>query len=168
MGLFTQDYVLETSLWLPMERSKVFNCFADAFQLEEMTPPWLNFRVQTPAPIEMHEGQLIDYRLRLHGIPVRWRTEITRWNPPESFEDSQLRGPYQKWHHLHTFEEVDGGTLVKDHVEYRSLGGPLIHYIFVKRDLHRIFEFRQRQLPRLLDVDESRCKVHEVVIRIDY
>lgn len=167
MRLFSQDYVLEASLWLPMERSKVFNCFADAFQLEAMTPPWLHFRVQTPAPIEMHTGQFIDYRLKLHGVPISWRTEISHWDPPVSFEDSQLHGPYQKWIHRHTFEEIDGGTQVKDRVEYRSPGGRMVHALFVKRDLNRIFEFRQKQLPRLLEVDESECRINNIVFRRD-
>jgi ligand-binding SRPBCC domain-containing protein len=128
----------------------VFEFFSDAHQLEQITPPWLHFHVLTPRPVAMFPGALIDYRLRLHWIPIRWRTEISEWNPPFQFVDRQLIGPYRLWQHLHTFEERDGGTLVRDHVDYSSPGGRLVHSLFVKPDLVRIFNYRRQKLIEIL------------------
>lgn len=139
-------FTLDDELWLPQPVDVVFSFFADAFRLEEITPPWLNFHVLTPKPIELQTGSLIDYKLRLHGVPIRWRTEISEWDPPYRFVDRQLRGPYRIWHHLHTFAEADGGTLVKDHVDYSVPGGTLIERFFVRPDLRRIFAFRHQKL----------------------
>lgn len=142
-------YRLETELKLPYPRDDIFGFYADAFNLEEITPPWLNFRVLTPGPIDMHVGTLIDYKLRLHGIPIRWRTRITGWEPPYRFVDEQLRGPYHLWRHEHVFEDHDGETRVIDRVDYRVPGGRLIHSLLVKSDLERIFSFRQEALQRV-------------------
>jgi ligand-binding SRPBCC domain-containing protein len=139
-------FILEDELWLPRPIDSVFEFFADAYRLEEITPPWLHFHVQTPRPVPMHPGALIDYKLRLHGIPIRWRTEISEWEPPVRFVDFQLKGPYRLWRHLHTFEERDGGTFVLDRVEYAVPGGRLIHRMFVQPDLMRIFAFRRQKL----------------------
>ncbi len=108
--------------WRPPQ---VFPFFADARNLEAITPPLLGFRVVTPDPIEMRVGTLIQYRLRLHGVPVYWLTSIQAWDPPHRFVDVQVRGPYGLWHHTHTFEEVDGGTLMRDTVRYAIGFGPL-------------------------------------------
>jgi ligand-binding SRPBCC domain-containing protein len=137
-------------LWLPRPRPEVFAFFAEARNLESITPPWLRFEVLTPAPIVMQTGTLIDYRLRLHGLPLRWRTEITLWEPPVRFADTQLRGPYRRWVHTHTFEERDGGTLCRDDVEYAVPGGALVERLFVRRDVERIFAHRQEVMRRLL------------------
>ena len=110
MGLMTA-HIFQAELWLPPPREIVFPFFATARNLEVLTPPWLNFRVLTPGKIEMRVGAIIDYQLRSHGLPVRWRTEITGWNPPFSFCDEQRRGPYRRWSHTHTFAEQAGGTL---------------------------------------------------------
>lgn len=139
-------YRLETDFWLPHPRDAVFDFFADATNLEAITPPWLNFRITTPLPIEMRPGALIDYRLRLHGVPLQWRTEIAVWEPPFRFVDQQLRGPYRLWRHLHTFEEHDGGTRCRDVVDYAFFGGPLVHALLVKRDLERIFAYREERI----------------------
>lgn len=112
----------------------------------------------------MRPGCLIDYRLKLHGLPIRWRTEITEWEPPFRFEDSQIRGPYSMWIHSHNFEESGDGTLVRDVVRYSVPGGPLRHSLLVKRDLYRIFEYRCVQLPRLLGVEPSECDFGQVEI----
>ncbi|MDB5344513.1 MAG: cyclase/dehydrase [Schlesneria sp.] len=144
-----RTYTLRDELWLPHPINEVFGFFADAFQLEQITPPWLHFHVQTPRPIALQAGSLIDYKLRLHGIPIRWRTEISEWEPPYRFVDRQLHGPYRLWRHLHTFEERDGGTLVKDHVDYAVPGGSLIDRFFVRPDLRRIFAFRDQKLRQL-------------------
>lgn len=140
---------LATELWLPHPRSKVFPFFADAHNLQTITPPWLHFEVLTPSPIEMRVGLRIDYRLRIHGIPVRWQSEITAWEPPFRFIDEQRRGPYSLWHHEHRFEERDGGTLCIDVVHYRAPGGPLhslIERFFVRPDVERIFGYRTERL----------------------
>src|SRR4051812_36446234 len=114
-----KEYTLSAEQWLPRPRNEVFSFFADARNLEALTPPWLKFEVLTPSPIEMRPGALIDYRIRVHGLPIRWRTEITEWNPPHSFADVQLNGPYTLWHHKHSFHERDSGTLCVDEVRYR-------------------------------------------------
>ncbi len=135
----------------PRPVAELFGFFADAHNLDVITPPWLKFRVLTPAPIEMRVGTLIDYRLRLHGLPIRWRTEITQWEPPYRFADNQLHGPYRRWFHEHIFEETSAGTQMTDRVTYRVPGSifePLIHDYFVERDLRRIFDYRAEQLAK--------------------
>ena len=141
-----KEYTLHAEQLLPRPRDEVFSFFADARNLEALTPPWLKFEVLTPAPIEMRPGALIDYRIRVHGLPIRWRTEITEWSPPHRFVDVQLSGPYTLWHHTHTFEERDGGTLCRDDVRYRPRGGALMNWLFVDRDVKKIFDFRQERL----------------------
>ena len=107
------SWLLESSIFLDYPIDEVFSFFHDAHNLETITPDFLNFEILTPKPIEMREGALIDYRIRLHGIPIPWRTEIIDWNPPHSFVDQQLRGPYREWHHTHEFVAQDGGTLCR-------------------------------------------------------
>ena len=136
----------KTELWLPLPPEKVFPFFADAFNLEAITPPWLNFNVLTPRPIPMREGTLIDYRLRVRGLPLRWRTRISAWQPPHRFVDEQLRGPYRQWIHTHTFEVREGGTLCRDIVQYAVLFDYIMHPLFVRRDVEKIFAFRQAAL----------------------
>ena len=143
-------HTYQAELWLPRPRPEVFAFFAEARNLEAITPPWLKFEVLTPAPIAMWAGTLIDYRLRLHGFPIRWRTEITLWEPPVRFADTQLRGPYRLWEHTHTFVEKDGGTLCRDEVRYAVPGGALIERLFVRRDVEKIFAFRQETMRRRL------------------
>jgi ligand-binding SRPBCC domain-containing protein len=120
----------------------VFAFFGDPAQLERLTPGWLKFSVLTPAPIKMGEGTLIDYQLRVHGMPLRWRSRISLWEPPYRFADEQLRGPYRRWHHVHTFQKDGEATICRDDVEYSFLGGALVHTMLVKRDLQRIFDYR--------------------------
>lgn len=145
-----REFTLQTDLWLPRPRDEVFLFFAEARNLEAITPAWLKFEVLTPAPIDMRPGTLIDYRIRVHGLPIRWRTEIAEWEPPYRFVDVQLRGPYTLWRHTHTFEERDGGTLCLDQVRYRPRGGALIDWLFVRRDVERIFRYRQERMQELL------------------
>ena len=142
--------LLTTEIVVPKDRSEVFEFFADAGNLEAITPPWVNFHIVTERPINMKAGALIDYRLKLHHIPIRWRTEISAWEPPFRFVDRQLRGPYRTWEHLHTFEEVEGGTAVADEVTYCVPGGKLINRFFVEPDLRKIFTYRQQQLHKML------------------
>jgi ligand-binding SRPBCC domain-containing protein len=150
-------YTLSTWQWLPLPRDRVFAFFSDAFNLERITPDLLRFRVQTPAPIEMRPGTLIDYRMSLRGVPMTWRSEITEWDPPTRFADRQRRGPYREWHHMHTFEDRDGGTLVHDVVRYRLIGPGLltraINALLVAPDTRRIFTFRHAALERALGLE---------------
>lgn len=160
-------YTLTTWQWFPLSRDTVFPFFADARNLERITPALLRFRVLTPAPIQMQPGALIDYRLSLRGMPMRWRTEITAWEPPLRFEDRQLRGPYRQWLHTHRFEEADGGTTVHDEVRYR-LRGPavftrLINDLLVQPDVSRIFAYRHGALEQALGV-EGRSRTGPVSI----
>jgi ligand-binding SRPBCC domain-containing protein len=143
------EHRFESDIWLPRLRQEIFPFFADAANLERITPPWLSFRVVSPQPIEMRSGALIDYRLRVHGLPLRWRTRIEEWDPPRSFVDRQLRGPYRLWLHTHSFEERDGGTLCRDVVRYAVPGGALVERLFVRRDVERIFAYRATALRRL-------------------
>lgn len=144
---------LTTRVVVPTPQSEAFAFFADAENLETITPSWLRFRIVTPMPIEMREGALIDYRLKISGIPVKWRTEITAWEPPVRFVDTQLRGPYREWVHEHTFSPVADGTRVDDRVTYRVPGGRLMNTLYVKRALRRIFEYRRDRLLELLSGD---------------
>ena len=147
-----KEFTLHAELWLPRSRDQVFPFFAEARNLETLTPPWLNFEVLTPAPIVMRPGALIDYRIRVHGMPIGWRTEVVEWTPPHRFVDVQLRGPYTLWHHTHTFEERNGGTLCIDDVRYRPRGGALMNWLFVRRDVQRIFAYRQQRLREMFNV----------------
>jgi ligand-binding SRPBCC domain-containing protein len=142
-------YQLRAQQFLPVEREQVFAFFSDAFQLEAITPPWLRFQVVTPAPIELRSGTVIDYKLRIHGIPLRWRSLISVWEPPLRFVDEQLRGPYRLWHHEHRFEPAPGGTMIHDTVDYSVPGGALVHRLLVGRDVRTIFEYRTRALEKL-------------------
>ena len=144
-----KTFQLEKEIWLPRSLDEIFSYFSDAFNLEQLIPPWLRFEVLTPMPIPMKAGTLIDYRLRLRGIPLRWQSEITLWEPPHRFVDEQRRGPYRLWHHEHAFAEKDGGTQVVDRVQYATPGGSLVQRFFVQPDLERIFTYRHQQLQRI-------------------
>ncbi len=146
------DRLLRAVTFIPRPRGDVFPFFAAAENLERITPPELEFSIVTPSPIRMAPGTLIDYRLRLAGIPFRWRTEITEWNPPFAFTDRQLQGPYRVWVHRHLFENRDDGTLMTDEVRY---GLPLrpfgqVALPIVRAQLGRIFRHRQTAMKDLL------------------
>ena len=142
-------HILEQEQWLLRPREEIFPFFADAANLEAITPPWVGFEILTPGPIAMRAGALIDYRIRLHGFPLRWRTEITAWDPPHRFVDEQRRGPYRQWVHTHSFVPKDGGTLCLDRVEYAVPGGSLVNRWLVRPDVERIFAHRRQVLERL-------------------
>lgn len=148
-------HVLRAEIWLPRKIDEVFAFFSDATNLAVLTPAFLNFEVLTPSPIRMAIGTLIDYRIRIRGVPIKWRTRITAWDPPHRFEDVQLRGPYRLWEHTHTFEERDGGTLCRDHVRYAVLGGEIVRRLLVAPDLRRIFAFRRAKLLELFGTEPA-------------
>lgn len=139
-------FALTTRAFIPRPVDEVFRFFGDAHNLDILTPPFLHFRVLTPPPIEMRAGTLIDYRLRLRGVPITWRTHIAVWEPGCRFVDEQVRGPYRSWVHTHTFRPADGGTLMDDDVRYRVPGGALVHRWLVAGDVLRIFRYRQQAL----------------------
>ena len=142
-------YEIKSEITLPQPLADVFPFFSDARNLERLTPDWLKFEVLTPDPIEMTAGTLIEYRLRLRGVPIRWRSEITAWEPPYRFVDEQRRGPYRAWIHEHTFEERDGQTIARDHVQYDHLGGRLVNRLLVGPDVAKIFAFRRQKMEEI-------------------
>ncbi|WP_420454958.1 SRPBCC family protein [Rubrivirga sp.] len=148
---------LHTTTWLPRPRREVFDFFADAENLERITPPELAFEIVTPRPIDIREGALIEYRLGLFGVRFGWRTEIVTWEPPYRFVDQQLRGPYRRWHHTHTFVEAAGpdgrpGTQMDDVVLWALPLAPFgeVAYPLVRAQLARIFGYRQKRIRELL------------------
>uniref|UniRef100_Q01V94 Cyclase/dehydrase n=1 Tax=Solibacter usitatus (strain Ellin6076) TaxID=234267 RepID=Q01V94_SOLUE len=146
-------HTLHREQLIPLPLGEVFPFFADARNLETITPSWLNFQILTPQPIAMRVGVILDYRLRWHGLPIVWKTEIVEWKAPQSFTDLQIRGPYRLWRHVHTFAAEAGGTRVTDHVTYElplGLLGELARVIMVRRDLERVFDFRANAIKALL------------------
>ncbi len=146
-------YILRALMHHPVPRAEVFAFFSDAHNLEAITPPALSFRILTPDPIDIRQGILIDYRVSLYGVPMKWRTLIARWNPPDAFVDEQLRGPYAKWVHTHTFRDAEeGGTIIGDEVRYRLPLDPLgrIALPLIRRQIEGIFRFRALRVRELL------------------
>ena len=148
------EHILKRELTIDLPRDEVFDFFSKAENLERITPPELNFHITTPSPIEMREGALIEYRISLHGIPLKWRTLISKWDPPNEFVDEQLSGPYKQWIHRHTFTELGPTrTLIGDEVRYRlplEPLGDLAHFIVV-RQLDGIFNHRSKVVTELLE-----------------
>ena len=145
-------YRLERSQLIPRPRDEVFRFFSDAANLERLTPDFLRFQIDTPLPMKMCAGALIDYRLSLAGLPVRWRTRIGSWEPPQRFSDDQERGPYALWHHVHEFESAGDRTRMHDRVDYQLPFGPLgalAHALAVRRTLERIFDYRRQVIEEL-------------------
>ncbi|MCB1182253.1 SRPBCC family protein [bacterium] len=143
------ELVREQVVAAPLDR--VFAYFDRPENLARLTPTWLDFRILTPSPVPMERGALIDYEISLGPLPMRWRTLITRYEPPHLFVDEQLAGPYSFWHHTHTFREVPGGTAIGDHVRYELPFGPLgrlAHALVVRRQLDTIFRFRTEAVAR--------------------
>jgi hypothetical protein len=148
-GPVSRFHTLRREQWIPRPLEEVFALFSDARNLETITPPWLGFHVLTPNPIHMRAGARLQYRLRVHGVPLNWLTEIRHWEPPFRFVDVQLSGPYQLWHHTHRFEAFEGGTRMTDIVRYRlpfGLIGRAVRLLKVGRDVDRIFDYRCRRI----------------------
>lgn len=143
-----KHHEFKAETWLPQPPEVVFPFFADAANLDAITPAWLDFKIVTPPPIIMRPGTLIDYRLRMRGFPLRWRTRISEWEPPFRFVDEQLRGPYLHWVHEHTFIPSQGGTLARDHIRYAVPFDWLVHRWLVRPDIERIFAHRLGALER--------------------
>ncbi len=147
-----KTYRFEQTQFVPKPLDEVFEFFCNAENLEILTPDFLEFRILTPGPITMHAGAHIRYKLKLRGIPIRWKTEILVWQPPRTFVDVQLSGPYRVWHHTHRFEEVDGGTKMMDVVRYALPLGPIgriAHALSVKRDVETIFNYRYQKIEEM-------------------
>lgn len=148
------EYILTREMMLDLARPVVFDFFADAGNLERITPTELRFHIFTPLPVDLREGALIEYRLRIYGIPINWRTEISLWNPPFEFIDRELKGPYKQWIHRHTFVEMgENKTLIRDEVKYRlpfEPFGDLLHW-FIKAKLDHIFDFRERAVREIFE-----------------
>lgn len=140
-------YSLVTRMAIDASVNEAFAFFSEAENLNVITPDWLRFRISTVAPIEMKAGTIIDYRLRLHRVPFNWTSEIRDWSPPFQFRDVQIKGPFKLWSHLHRFTELSStSTLVEDFVDYAVPGNRLINWLFVERDVRRIFAYRQEAL----------------------
>jgi ligand-binding SRPBCC domain-containing protein len=145
-------HTLRRAQWTPRPLAEVFAFFSNARNLADITPPWLGFLMLTSGAIRMAPGTKISYRLRVHGIPVRWTTEIRQWLPPHRFVDVQLSGPYALWHHTHRFETLNGGTRMSDVVRYRLPFGPLgrlVNALVVRRDVKQIFDYREQRIREL-------------------
>jgi ligand-binding SRPBCC domain-containing protein len=146
-----RGYLLHAEAVVPRPLDEVFAFFADAVNLERITPPWVKFHVVTPQPVVIRQGALIDYKLRVHGLPMRWQSEITAWEPQHRFVDEQRRGPYSFWRHEHRFESCDAGTRMIDEVSYAVPGGALVNWLLVARDMRKIFAYRQQALREILN-----------------
>jgi ligand-binding SRPBCC domain-containing protein len=148
-------HTFTANLTLPLPIERVFDFFADAQNLERITPPFLKFHIVSPTPITMGRGVRIRYRLRLHGLPIGWESEITAWEPPHRFVDLQRRGPYRFWRHEHRFRQTENGTEISDRVDYAVFGGSIINSLFVEPDIRKIFAYRTARLERLLLPDKT-------------
>jgi ligand-binding SRPBCC domain-containing protein len=141
-----------SEVWIPQKVNQVFPFFSDEKNLEKLTPSSLNFQVLKKSTERMQAGTLIDYKLRVHGFPLRWRTLIESWSPDKSFVDTQLKGPYKQWHHTHEFNEIYGGTLMRDRVKYQLPFGFLGNVFladFIKSDIEKIFSYRKKIIAQL-------------------
>lgn len=146
-------YHLEREQWLDHSLPAVFDFFSRAENLGAITPPWLRFRFRTPLPVDMARDARIEYTLVLGGVPLRWRTRVTVWEPERRFVDVQESGPYALWEHYHFFEEKSGGVLMRDRVDYAlPLGrlGRLVHFLAIRPLLSAIFDYRFQRVPALL------------------
>jgi ligand-binding SRPBCC domain-containing protein len=154
----SNPFVFKTTQFIKRPMAEIFQFFSKAENLERLTPSWLNFKIITPLPIIMEKGAHIDYQLRLMGIPFRWQTEITVWEPPHRFVDEQIIGPYKLWRHEHQFLEEQGATCMRDTVHY-DISGSFIRYpikhFFVGPRIQKIFNFRYEQINRVFPTSDK-------------
>ena len=147
---------LVTEQWVPQPIDEVFEFFSDPKNLELLTPGFLHFKIVKVSHPKAQEGTVVDYRLKLHSVPLRWQSQITGWLPNKRFSDLQTRGPYTFWHHIHEFYESKGGTVIRDNVAYKIPGwvpGDILAHAYVKKDLEKIFIFRRQQIEKLFIQD---------------
>jgi hypothetical protein len=148
-------YVLKKEQVVSQNISTVFEFFSKPENLSVITPPKMNFKIFTPSPIDMKEGTLIDYTINIMFMPIRWRTLITKYDPPNIFVDQQLSGPYSMWHHTHTFEQLgDNETLIKDEVIYSipfAFIGSIVRYLYIKGELEKIFTYRNNKIEEIFN-----------------
>lgn len=142
---------LSTELQVSRSTEEVFDFFSDPKNLEKLTPTFLKFKINNQNAINMKTGELIDYELRVRGLPLRWTSIISTWDPPYCFVDEQIKGPYRYWIHKHTFEKSGNYTIIRDFVRYQVFGGKLVHELFVKKDLYKIFSYREKTLKKIFD-----------------
>lgn len=150
--LFKDETLIDATL------EDAFDFFCKAENLERLTPDFLQFKIVTPLPVEMREGQIIDYKLKIHGISVKWQSVISEWNPPNGFVDKQIKGPYRLWIHRHTFESLGSRTRMVDEVKYLSPGfilEPIINKLFVEKDIRKIFDYRKREMSKIFKIVEN-------------
>jgi ligand-binding SRPBCC domain-containing protein len=150
------EHILKREITIDLPRAEVFDFFSKAENLEKITPSDLGFNIITPQPIEMKKGSIIEYRISMSGIPMNWKTLISKWNPPNEFVDEQISGPYKQWIHRHTFIEAGPNTtVIEDEVRYRlpfERFGDMAHF-FVERQLKHIFDFREKTVSKLFQPD---------------
>ena len=142
-------YIFESKLVIDKPIYEVFEFFCKAENLQKLTPPTLNFKILSELPIEMKKGSRINYRIKLYGVPVIWKTEITKWDPPFEFEDTQLKGPYKLWKHRHIFKDLGDKTEMTDIVEYNPKGFPfntILDKLIVKKEIEKIFNYRTEKI----------------------
>ncbi len=142
-------YILRREQWIKRPIDEVFAFFSDAYNLEQITPPLVSFNILSVSTPQVQQGTQIRYRLKLHGIPVYWLTEITEWNPPYRFVDEELKGPYKQWRHIHTFEAHGSRTKMNDEVQYAlpfGILGRIVHALNVRKDVNRIFDYRSQRI----------------------
>ena len=147
-----KTYILKKESFINKSPDEVFAFFSRPENLEKVTPKHLQFKILTSLPVEIHAGSIIDYQIKIYGIPFSWRTEIAVWEPTHRFVDIQVKGPYRVWIHEHRFEKYGTGTRMLDTLEYVVPGGwfaPLIHRLFVKKDLESIFNYRERKFDKI-------------------
>lgn len=147
-----KEYVLEREQWIDADLDRVFEFFADAENLGVITPPWLDFHIETPLPVEMRTGLILEYKIRLASVPQRWVTRIENWDPPRGFVDNQEKGPYRLWHHTHEFRPLGGGVLMTDRVRYvLPFGwlGRIVHAVAIRAALAAIFDYRLHKIREL-------------------
>ena len=155
----TRCFVLQRKQFISCSRSEIFAFFCDAKNLQRITPASLQFQIVQPKGVAVHEGMLIDYKLRLFGVPFHWQSRIESFEPGERFVDVQLHGPYRVWRHLHEFRDVPGGTEMLDRVDYSLPLGPLGsfgHWAFVQRILGHIFDYRREAIESIFN-DRRKC-----------